>query len=468
MPRHIRRTRNNPGFTGLLIACLAVAILSASAQGEPRVRFSTTQGEFTIDLTPQVAPATVENFLNYVSRGDYTDMFFHRSAPGFVLQGGGFDWPSDEAGPGNIPTDPPVRNEFNVSNTRATVAMAKQDGDPNSATSQWFVNLADNGGNLDNQNGGFTVFGTVDTAGMQVVDGIAGLERVNAGGAFTNLPVRNYSGGTVFRENVVLVLSAEELPSNSIAPGAAILPSGRAVTVNSTATAFATLLNASDTPIERCRFRPTSDLPINFFYRQTNPATNAAFGPNDPIVDVAANTAATFIFSITPTASFSSTSIGFRFTCGTTPDAPTVTGVNTFDLAASDSPLADVIALAATLGNNGIVDLPASVGAGAFSVATINLGSTESIEVSAQSTGGLSGLELFVCPTDAATGQCQSDPAASVTQPMATNETATFAVFVNGADIPFNPAANRVFVRFANAAGAARGATSVAVRSTSD
>ena len=438
------------------LLCLSLTLFGAAASAEPLVRISTVEGDFVINLTPQSAPATVDNFLNYVSRGDYSEMFIHRSAPGFVLQGGGFAWPEGEANPVQIPADPPVVNEFNVSNTRGTVAMAKLSGDPDSATNQWFVNLEDNGANLDNQNGGFTVFGTIDSAGMQVVDDIAALERVNAGGAFNQLPVINFSGDTVLRENVVLVFAAEEFPSSSVAPGAAVLPAARSVAVDSPATAFATLLNTSDVAMERCRIAPRTDVPAAFSYRQTNPATNEATGPDNPLVSIAPGAAASFVFSLTPSASFASTDIEFVFTCGTTPDAATVVGVNTFNLAASVTASADVIALAATLGNDGIVDIAESTSAGAFSVATVNLGSTETITVSADSGTADLGLALFVCATDEA-GDCEAPPAASVTRTMGTDDTATFAVFVNGTDIDFDPAANRVFVRFAGVSGAPRG-----------
>jgi hypothetical protein len=103
-------------------------------------------------------------------------------------------------------------NEPGISNLRGTVAMAKLGNDPNSATSQFFFNLADNSENLDNQNGGFTVFGRATPGSMTVVDQIAALPRVNAGGAFNTLPVRNFSGGTIEKEHLVIVNDVSVLP----------------------------------------------------------------------------------------------------------------------------------------------------------------------------------------------------------------------------------------------------------------
>ena len=155
------------------------------------VALESNSGTLLFEMLSEAAPNTVENFLNYVSDGDYQGSIIHRSVPGFVIQGGGFitDSPTltSTSQLSSVPTDSPVINEFAVSNTRGTVAMAKLGGDPNSATSQWFVNLADNSANLDSQNGGFTVFAKI--LDMAAADSIAALGRQNLGGAFTDLPV---------------------------------------------------------------------------------------------------------------------------------------------------------------------------------------------------------------------------------------------------------------------------------------
>jgi len=179
-----------------------------------RIAFNTSEGTINVELFDRQAPKTVANFLNYVSDGDYTDSIFHRSAElaggvPFVLQGGGFTF---EASPTPslvaVPTDPAVANEpdpVNRSNVLGTLAMAKLGNDPNSATNQFFFNLGDNSANLNNQNGGFTVFGKVVASTDQaVVDALAAIPTQDQGnaanlppsqlGVFTDIPLSNYTG----------------------------------------------------------------------------------------------------------------------------------------------------------------------------------------------------------------------------------------------------------------------------------
>jgi peptidyl-prolyl cis-trans isomerase A (cyclophilin A) len=154
-----------------LAALLAPALAQATM-----VRLYTVLGPVDIELLDAEAPATVANFLDYVRSGAYDSSFIHRRVPGFIVQGGGYTWAEAGSGPVKVPARPPVVNEFSPtrSNLRATVAMAKVGANPptyasiNSATSEWFVNLANNAANLDNQNGGFTVFGRGTTPSMTV------------------------------------------------------------------------------------------------------------------------------------------------------------------------------------------------------------------------------------------------------------------------------------------------------------
>jgi cyclophilin family peptidyl-prolyl cis-trans isomerase len=133
------------------------------------IRFETSQGDFTVELYEEDAPQTVANFLRYVDEGFFDGTIFHRIVPGFVIQGGGLT--SDMS---QKKTHPPVRNEAGngVRNQRGTLSMARTD-EIHSATSQFFVNLADNDF-LDQRPGqyGYAVFGHV-TEGMDVIDKIA-------------------------------------------------------------------------------------------------------------------------------------------------------------------------------------------------------------------------------------------------------------------------------------------------------
>jgi cyclophilin family peptidyl-prolyl cis-trans isomerase len=186
------------------------------------VAVNTDQGTFDIALFDQQTPQTVANFLKYVTGGLYNGTIIHRSIvtpTPFVIQGGGFTPNGTHIA---TPFPSPV-NEPGIHNTVGTVAMAKVSGQVNSATSEWFVNLGDNSSNLDNQNGGFTVFGQVVGNGMQVVNAIAALPTVNdsvQSGAWTDLPTHGYTGpnpvvSTVPAANMVNVPTIAQL-SNTL------------------------------------------------------------------------------------------------------------------------------------------------------------------------------------------------------------------------------------------------------------
>lgn len=160
------------------------------------VQFQTVMGDFTVNLYDETTVETVDNFLAYVEEGAYSDIIIHRSVNGFVVQGGGFSYDGDLP-LNSVQTDSPVTNEPLYSNVRGTIAMAKLGSNPNSATSQWFFNLADNSANLDVQNGGFTVFGEVTGNGMAIVDAMAALTEFNLGGAFTSIPLRDFTAEDV-------------------------------------------------------------------------------------------------------------------------------------------------------------------------------------------------------------------------------------------------------------------------------
>lgn len=135
------------------------------------IRFETALGTFTVELDPESAPITCENFLRYVDDGHFDGTIFHRVIPGFMVQGGGFDADLNQKA-----TGAPIRNEAanGLRNRRGALAMART-SDLHSATAQFFINLVDNAF-LDHRPGnfGYAVFGRVSD-GMEVVDAIAGV-----------------------------------------------------------------------------------------------------------------------------------------------------------------------------------------------------------------------------------------------------------------------------------------------------
>ena len=137
---------------------------------------TTSMGSFEIELYPNEAPITSANFLEYSEEGFFENVLFHRIIPGFVIQGGGF-----EIGMNQKNTKDPIINEADngLKNDKYTLSMARTN-DPNSATSQFFINLSDNKSLDFPSMGGYAVFGKV-TKGQEVIDEIAKVETTNAG-----------------------------------------------------------------------------------------------------------------------------------------------------------------------------------------------------------------------------------------------------------------------------------------------
>ena len=162
--------------------------MNDTTANNPKVLIETTMGNITIELDEQNAPTTSANFLTYVDDGYFVDTTFHRVIPNFMVQGGGItadmrDKPSKH---------PAIQNEANngLKNDRGTLAMART-GEPHSATSQFFINHADNAflnfSSESMQGWGYAVFGKV-TEGMEIVDEIAKVQTGDKGG-HQNVPV---------------------------------------------------------------------------------------------------------------------------------------------------------------------------------------------------------------------------------------------------------------------------------------
>jgi len=178
---------------------IAFSLLAASQAAHATiVLVETNVGNFEINLFDQTAPVTVQNFLKYVNEGAYNNTVIHRAVKNFVVQGGGYKFNGNTAQPlVAIPQKDPIQNEPKWSNVRATISMAKEPNKPNSARSQWFINLVNNAdpalpNNLDRQNGGFSVFGVVTGNGMEIVDTVDDYYTPTTG-AYASIPLRNYT-----------------------------------------------------------------------------------------------------------------------------------------------------------------------------------------------------------------------------------------------------------------------------------
>ena len=179
--------------TLLALALLAGTVAAAVAQqggaatGHPRVALDTSMGKIVIELYQDKAPKTVANFLQYVKSGFYNGTIFHRVIPSFMAQGGGFTADMTQK-----TTKEPIQNEADngLTNDRGTLAMART-SDPNSASSQFFINVKDNA-SLNHkgktaQGWGYAVFGKV-VEGMDVVDKMVQVPTTNKGG-YGDVPV---------------------------------------------------------------------------------------------------------------------------------------------------------------------------------------------------------------------------------------------------------------------------------------
>jgi peptidyl-prolyl cis-trans isomerase A (cyclophilin A) len=167
-------------------ALLFAALLAATASAQT-VKLQTTEGDIRIQLDAEKAPKTVANFLQYVKSGHYNGVIFHRVIGNFMIQTGGYDAKLNQR-----PTKAaiPLESGNGLSNLRGTLAMART-GDPNSATSQFFINVVDNfnlNADVGRTGTGYAVFGQV-VEGMDVVDKIRAVETKSVG-VHENLPIK--------------------------------------------------------------------------------------------------------------------------------------------------------------------------------------------------------------------------------------------------------------------------------------
>lgn len=178
----------------LIAVFLFFASLGLGAAPKPKVKLVTSMGVIVLELEPQAAPKTVENFLKYVQKGQYKGTIFHRVIPGFMIQGGGYvDYLGKKRTDASIPNEADRAMAAGLKNKRGTVAMARTP-DPHSAAAEFFINVVNNPsldfkGKASDKTWGYCVFGKV-VQGMDVVDRIKAVKTSNKRSDFLNLPVK--------------------------------------------------------------------------------------------------------------------------------------------------------------------------------------------------------------------------------------------------------------------------------------
>jgi cyclophilin family peptidyl-prolyl cis-trans isomerase len=208
----------------------APAQAAPAANGPVFVSLETSKGTIVLELDPAKAPISVENFMKYVKAGFYDSTAFHRIVPNFVVQGGGFDKELVQK-----PTNPPIKNEWTngLKNAKGTISMARLPS-PDTATSQFFLNLKDNPA-LDGANGpGYAVFGKI-VVGMNVLETLGQIRTAPAEGTDQTGTKRMFSD--VPTERVMIVKASEITPeaaakmiedAKAAAPAAPVAPAAPA------------------------------------------------------------------------------------------------------------------------------------------------------------------------------------------------------------------------------------------------
>jgi sugar lactone lactonase YvrE len=245
---------------------------------------------------------------------------------------------------------------------------------------------------------------------------------------------------------------------------AAILPGARSVQQGSVATVFATIINTGSLPLGNCGISlPAQDQATkSLAFQTTDPSTNVAIGRSNQFVSIAAHGQQSYVLAIT--APNDSVGQPFIFTCDGVQPVANLSGINTLDLFVRSNPIPDIIPIAVTPSHDGIAAIPHGQAA-AFAVAGVNIGGTATVTI--DTTTGSAGLplNLTICETNPANGQCFAPPVFSLQRAFPANgPPATFSVFLTASTaIPLAPQASRVYVRFTDQKDGTSASTSVAV-----
>ncbi len=380
----------------------------------------------------------------------------------------------------NMATDIFVHDTASGTNTRANVASDGQPADqfrdsnrPSISDNGRFVvfdslasNLAEGGDQIANsiylhdRDTGVTVRIPSDVLGSQKATVSNDGQRIAFESASANLVPDDTNGRLD-----IFVHDRQTAPPSEVSLHASVLPTSRSVQVGDAAYAFATIINAGTAQATGCAPALPVGTGIPFSY-QTTDAANATTGIANTPADIPPGTSQSFVFSLAPTAVLAPVEVAMVFACTNGDPAQTIAGVNTLLFSASNQPVGDVIALASTLGAiPGVVDIDGTGGAGAFAIATSNVGAADTFRIVPRATAGVP-VVLSICETNPQDGTCLQPAGAEVQTMIGAGGTPTFTVFVagTGAEIVLDPATRRIAVDFFDAGDDVRGGTSVAVR----
>ena len=229
-------------------------------------------------------------------------------------------------------------------------------------------------------------------------------------------------------------------------------------------TYFGTIINSGTVDAENCSIQIDDSVPAQFSF-QTTDANNAAVGTANTPIDIPAGGSQSFVFTITPTEAFPSTTVGLVYDCENSEPASSFAGVNTVDILSVDGPAPDIIAIALTITDDGIGLLSGPTGTVAVAMATVNVGTVGEVTVQTDTGAVDLGVSVSLCQTNPGNGSCLAPPTSEVTLTYESNDTPTFSFFITGSTpIALNPAVNRLNIRFMQNGDVQVGQSSIALQ----
>ena len=245
----------------------------------------------------------------------------------------------------------------------------------------------------------------------------------------------------------------------------AALPGQRVFSLGGTGvTYFGTIINSGTVDAQNCSIQIDDSIPAQFSF-QTTDANNAVVGTANTPMDIPAGDAQSFVFTITPTEAFPSTTVELVYDCENSEPAASFAGVNTVDILSIDGPAPDIVAIALTSTNDGIGLLSGPTGSVAVAMATVNVGNPGEVTVQTDTGTVDLGVNVSLCQTNPADGTCLAPPTSEVTLNYDSNDTPTFSFFITGsAPIALNPAVNRLNIRFIQNGNVQVGQSSIALQ----